>query len=90
MSKKMKIEVVSVPDKRCECKYVKGMTWVMDGPELPGGLCIGAMSALLPWITCIKYDATMPWTKKGEIEVCCTDADYPVKFKIKIANDDDK
>ena len=45
---KIQIEVVSDVDPRCEMYYKKGQKWIMDGQDLPGGICIGAMSALLP------------------------------------------
>lgn len=86
--KKIQIEVISDVDPRCEMNYYKGKKWIMDGQDLPAGICIGAMSALLPWITCIKYDATLYWEKKGEVKVCCTDADYPVTFKISVVEDE--
>lgn len=82
--KKIQIEVMSDVDSRCEMCYHKGQKWIMEDQGLPGGICIGAMSALLPWITCIKYDAELYWEKKGEVNVCCTDSDYPVKFKISV------
>ena len=85
---KIQIEVISDVDPRCEMCYKKGQKWIMDGQGIPGGICIGAMSALLPWITCIKYDAKLYWEKEGEVSVCCTDADYPVKFKISILKED--
>ena len=85
---KIKIKVVHTPSSElCECNYVQDDSWVFDGATLPGGICIGAMSALLPWITCIKYDASMPWTERGRINVCCTDPDHPVTFEIKLLDE---
>lgn len=85
---KIKISVAHTPSSElCECKYVKDQNWIVDGATLPGGICIGAMSALLPWITCIKYKASMPWTKDGKIKVCCTDPDHPVTFEIKLESE---
>lgn len=67
----------------CENTYRIGQKWEINGSSLPGGICIGAMSALLPWITCIKYGARMPWSEPGHINVCCTDPDHPVVFEIR-------
>ncbi len=83
-TKKVQIEVTSEVSPKCEMCYHKGQKWIMDSQGLPGGICIGAMSALLPWITCIKYDAKLYWENHGEVTVCCTDADYPVTFKISV------
>ena len=89
-AKKIQIEVISDVSPKCEMHYYKGKKWIMQDQDLPGGICIGAMSALLPWITCIKYDATLYWEKKGEVTVCCTDADYPVTFKIPVLEDENE
>lgn len=80
---KLCIEVKDLKNKvGCEKNYKVGQRWEMVDNSLPGGICIGAMSALLPWITCIKYNAKMPWTKPNQIEVCCTDPDHPIVFEI--------
>lgn len=67
----------------CEANYKVGDSWKMEDGMLPGGICVGAMSALLPWITCIKYNANIPWSEPKKITVCCTDPDYPVVFEIR-------
>lgn len=86
---KVIISVISCPDERCECHYHKGDSWEMNSFQIPGGLCVGAMSALLPWLTCIKYGAHIPWSKNGKIEVCCSDADYPVTFQLEIREENE-
>lgn len=79
----IKIKVIqTVSPELCECHYQVNDEWNMTDTTLPEGICIGAMSALLPWITCIKYQAKMPWTAEGKIKVCCTDPDHPVVFEI--------
>ncbi|MDF9844145.1 MULTISPECIES: TIGR04076 family protein [unclassified Paenibacillus] len=81
--KKLKIEVI---EKRgpagCENNYQVGQTWIMEDNCVPEGFCIGVLSALLPWFTCALYDASIPWSNDGSIEVCCTDPDHPVVFRI--------
>ena len=82
---KIRISVLHTPSPElCECKYTYNKHWIIEDTTLPGGICIGAISALLPWITCIKYKASMPWTEDGVIKVCCTDPDHPVTFEIKL------
>lgn len=84
---KVVIEVVDMKGgPGCENKYIVGQKWEMSGSVMPGGLCIGLMSALLPWITCAKYGARVPWSQPNKINICCTDPDHPVIFEIRYEN----
>lgn len=78
------IEVIDSKEKNgCEQEYKKGKRWIIKDNTIPGGFCVGGLSALLPWITCIKYNANIPWENNNEIKICCTDPDHPVTFQIR-------
>ncbi len=44
------------------------------GSKTPAGICLGAFSACLPYLTALRFGASFPWEKeKGTITVGCPD-----------------
>jgi uncharacterized repeat protein (TIGR04076 family) len=50
----------------------------------PGGICMGAFSSLLPYITTLRCGGSFPWEKEeGEGSFCCPDPNVVNVFHLK-------
>lgn len=72
------LKVVSVKG-NCEYGHRKGH--VYHEPFI--GLCPYALHSLWPYIVAIKFNAKVPWAKKGKIKVCCPNPDDLVVFELR-------
>ena len=49
----------------------------------PGGLCMGSLNAVLPYVTALRYGGSFPWTdREGEITIGCPDHENCVVWKL--------
>ena len=63
----------------CSIGYEPGRTWVADSPEVPAGMCMWAWAALAPFLTPLRFGASLPWEDEpGTALVCCPDPHNPV------------
>lgn len=70
----VEIELVS-QRKKCHRDHRKGDRWVVGGTT-SGGICMGAFSSLLPYITALRFGGSFPWEETaGEGTFCCPDSE---------------
>jgi uncharacterized repeat protein (TIGR04076 family) len=66
----------------CEAGHRVGDEWLV-GEKTPEGLCIFALSSLLPFITPLMYGGSFPWEKDPDMTtVACPDGQNPVVFEL--------
>ena len=81
-SYKVSVKVISQQG-TCEAGHKVGDQWLV-GDKAPEGLCIFALSSLLPFITPLMYGGSFPWEKDPDMTtVACPDANNPVVFEIR-------
>jgi len=58
---------------RRHCGHRAGDRWVV-GKTIPAGICLGAFSSLIPYLSALRFGGSFPWEdKKGEGTFCCPD-----------------
>lgn len=68
----VKITLVS-QDRKCPNGHCIGDTFIV-GRQTPGGMCLGAFGALLPFITTLRFGGRFPWEKgEGAGHFACPD-----------------
>jgi len=68
--------------KKCPNGHKVGDQFIV-GRTTPGGMCMGAFGALLPFITALRYGGDFPWEKeKGSATLCCPDPEVVNTFKL--------
>jgi len=77
----VKITLVS-QRKKCHAGHRVGDEFVV-GRHSPGGLCMGALASLLPYITTLRFGGSFPWEKNGdEGTFCCPDPEVLNVFRL--------
>jgi uncharacterized repeat protein (TIGR04076 family) len=68
----VKITLVS-QHRRCHAGHQVGDEWVV-GRRTPGGMCLGAFSSLVPYLTTLRFGGNFPWEDhEGEGTFACPD-----------------
>ena len=69
-----KVKVTLVGQSRtCHAGHKLGDEWVV-GRFTPAGMCMGAFSSLLPYITTLRFGGSFPWEEReGEATLACPD-----------------
>ena len=59
--------------KRCHAGHQVGDQWTV-GRFTPPHMCVGAFSALVPYITTLRFGGSFPWeAREGECTLACPD-----------------
>ena len=70
---------------RCTIGLEPGRTWLVDSPTVPEGMCGWAWAAIMPFLTPLRFGASLPWEDEpGTARVCCPDPDNPVVFRLTV------
>jgi uncharacterized repeat protein (TIGR04076 family) len=68
--------------KKCPAGHKVGDEFLV-GNLSPGGICVGALSSLLPFILTLKFGGSFFWEKKaGEGTFCCPDPKVLNTFRL--------
>jgi len=77
----VKMTIVSVRD-RCPNGHKVGEEHVVRRKS-PGGICLGSLSAVLPYLTALRYGASFPWEdEEGVITIGCPDHENCVVWRL--------
>jgi len=78
------VEITLVSQKRkCHRGHRVGDRWLVQGTT-PGGICLGAFSSLLPYVTALRYGGSFHWEEAaGEGTFCCPDPEVVSTFRLK-------
>ena len=77
----VKVKIVSQKG-TCVMDHKEGDEWVFSTPS-PAGLCMGAFTALAPFIRTLQYGGEYEWPiGSGTLQMCCPDPFNPVIFEI--------
>jgi len=74
MKKRYDVKITLISQlKSCPNGHKVGDEFIV-GRRTPGGICLGAFGALLPFITTLRYGGSFPW-EKGDNDgtFCCPD-----------------
>ncbi len=74
MAKRHDVKITLISQlKKCPNGHKVGDKFIV-GRKTPGGMCMGAFSSLLPYITTLRYGGSFPWEKgKHDGTFCCPD-----------------
>jgi uncharacterized repeat protein (TIGR04076 family) len=68
----VKVTLIS-QSRKCHRGHRVGDEWIVGGVT-PAGICLGAFSSLLPYITVLRFGGDFPWeTQDGEGTFACPD-----------------
>ena len=83
MAKYYDIKITLVSQlKKCPAGHRVGDEFIV-GNLSPGGMCMGALSSLLPFIHTLKFGGNFFWEKKaGEGTFCCPDPEVVNTFRL--------
>ena len=78
----VKIKVISQKG-TCEAGHKTGDEFDCIGLS-PGGICIFAMNAIMPFLMPLMFGGAFPWSgDQDAVEAVCPDAANPVVFEIR-------
>ncbi len=82
----VEVEVISQKG-ICHWGHKVGDKWLFGYQKSPGGLCLGAMAALLPGIRMLWGGGVFPTSlsgfPRGTNQLCCIDPRNPVVFELR-------
>ncbi|MBD3404160.1 TIGR04076 family protein [candidate division GN15 bacterium] len=83
MARRYDIKITLISQlKKCPAGHKVGDTWTV-GRYTPEGMCLGAFSSLLPYITTLRYGGSFPWEKDPDkATFCCPDAEVVNAFRL--------
>ncbi len=74
--------------KKCPAGHRVGDEFLV-GNKTPAGLCMGAFSSLLPYISTLRFGGSFFWEKNdGEGTFCCPDPEVVNVFHLERVNQD--
>jgi uncharacterized repeat protein (TIGR04076 family) len=77
----VKLKVISQKG-TCEAGHKVGDEFDCMGLS-PGGICLFAFNAIMPFLTPLMFGGTFPWSDDPDkVEVVCPDAANPVVFEL--------
>jgi uncharacterized repeat protein (TIGR04076 family) len=77
----VRIRVVSQAH-RCPNGHKVGDEWIVRR-KTPGGMCMGAFSSLLPYLTTLRFGGAFPWEKEaGRGTFACPDHEACTVFEL--------
>ena len=84
MAERYKVQVRVVSQKgKCNRGYQVGDEWVL-GTVTPEGICLAAMSSILPAARVLMFSGVFPWESDPDsTTVACLDAENPVVFELR-------
>jgi len=78
----VKIVVKSI-DGECDANHKISETFYLRDGLTPGGICVGAYSAIHPVATMLMFGGGYPWRDpQGVVQVACQDGANPVIFEL--------
>ncbi len=74
MSERFDVKITLVSQlRKCPAGHTIGDQFIVR-QKTPAGLCLGAFSSLLPYLTTLRFGGSFPWEKnEGEGTFCCPD-----------------
>ncbi len=84
MADKYDVAVKVVSQKgTCVFEHKVGDEWIVGGTA-PAGLCLPALSALLPFITALRFGGSFYWESNPDVTTfACPDVANPVVFELR-------
>lgn len=77
----VRVKIVSIKGK-CVFGHKLGDEWVI-GATSPGGMCMGALTALAPFIRTLQFGGEYEWPAgSGTTQLCCPDPFNQVTFEL--------
>jgi uncharacterized repeat protein (TIGR04076 family) len=67
--------------RKCPNGHAVGDTWLV-GRKTPGGICMGAFNAILPYLTTLRFGGSFPWEEEGRGTFCCPDPEVVNVFRL--------
>ncbi len=66
----------------CPRGHHVGDHWITDGAS-PGGMCLGALSSLIPAINALRFGGSFPWMRESGVGIfACPDNLVQNVFKV--------
>ncbi len=65
----------------CPNGHRVGDQWLVEG-KTPGGMCLSAFHAILPFLMHLRFEGDFPWEDAGEAVVCCPDPKVVNVFRL--------
>ncbi len=82
MAYDVEVTVVS-QEGRCGAGHKVGDSWTFD-QKSPEGLCLAAMSPILPFVWALRFKGEFPWAEDKDVQrLACPDSRNPVVFELK-------
>ncbi|MBI4332579.1 MAG: TIGR04076 family protein [Chloroflexi bacterium] len=79
---KIKVEVTKVGKGVCPNGMKPGRNWILDS-KTPGGICLGALSTILPYARAISFGGTFYFQETPDsVEFSCPDHERHVTFRL--------
>ncbi len=68
--------------KTCPAGHKVGDEFLIERRS-PGGMCMGALNSLMPFITTLRFGGSFPWEKEeGVGTFCCPDPEVVNTFRL--------
>jgi len=79
----VKISIKAVKGE-CIAGHKVGDNWLIEGGKTVGGICMGAWTAIYPYVRALADGAEFHWAKdKDVVSLACPDAQNPVVFELR-------
>lgn len=87
--RRVSIEIVEIHGSgRCSIGLDVGRTWLVESPSVPAGMCMWAWSALMPFLTPLRFGGALPWEDDPmTARVCCPDPENTVVFRLRVLSE---
>ncbi len=84
MAERYEVAVKVVSQKgTCPNEHRVGEEWVL-GKKTPQGICLSALSTLLPAVRVLMFGGSFPWEADPDVAtIACQDAEKPVVFELR-------
>jgi uncharacterized repeat protein (TIGR04076 family) len=84
--KPVRIRTVDIRD-RCPNGHQLGEEYLVHH-KTPDGICMGAFSSMLPYLTALRFGASFPWEEQqGTITLGCPDHENCVVWRLERVED---
>jgi len=68
----------------CDRGNKVGDQWIVKNDKLPKGMCVGAFSAMYPFMRVLMEGGSFSWrTDPDVVHVACIDPDTPVYYELR-------
>ena len=84
---KIQVSVKKVTKGVCPNAMKPGKSWIVD-TKTPGGICMGALSSLLPYIRAMSFGGTFYFQEEPDaVQFSCPDHERHVIFELRRLRD---